>query len=74
MAITCVICCVGLFIMKNPYALLLGIVIGFVDALPILGTGTIFTMGLSPCVYAQTKTGIHDYDFISYMLLYQTVS
>ena len=42
MAITCVICCVGLFIMKNPYALLLGIVIGFVDALPILGTGTIF--------------------------------
>ena len=28
--------------MKNPYALLLGIVIGFVDALPILGTGTIF--------------------------------
>lgn len=45
MAITCVICCVGLFIMKNPYALLLGIVIGFVDALPILGTGTIFYHG-----------------------------
>ena len=42
MAITSGICTLGLFLMKNPYAFLLGIFIGLVDALPILGTGTIF--------------------------------
>lgn len=32
---------VGLFVMKSPYAILLGIVIGVVDAFPILGSGSI---------------------------------
>lgn len=32
----------GLFIMGNPYAILLGIIIGVVDAFPILGSGSIF--------------------------------
>lgn len=35
------ICVAGLWIMGNPYALLLGILIGLLDALPFIGTGTI---------------------------------
>jgi sporulation integral membrane protein YtvI len=35
------ICSVSLWLLKNPYALLLGILIGLLDALPFLGTGTI---------------------------------
>jgi predicted PurR-regulated permease PerM len=31
----------GLMIIRNPYALVLGILIGIVDALPIFGTGTV---------------------------------
>lgn len=42
MALTCGICTLGLFLLKNPYAFLLGVLIGLVDALPILGTGTVF--------------------------------
>lgn len=41
MIINSILCAVTLFIIKNPYALLLGIIIGLVDALPIFGTGTI---------------------------------
>lgn len=41
-AIVTVICIVGLLLMKNPYALLAGIAIGFSDALPFLGTGVVF--------------------------------
>lgn len=36
------ICVVGLFLTGNSYALLAGIAIGFCDALPFLGTGTVF--------------------------------
>ncbi len=36
------ICVVGLFLTGNPYALLVGIGIGLCDALPFIGTGTIF--------------------------------
>lgn len=42
MLITMGICVAGLFLLKNPYALLLGITIGFLDALPFVGTGIIF--------------------------------
>lgn len=31
----------GLFIIKNPYAILLGVLIGVVDAFPVLGSGSI---------------------------------
>lgn len=34
-------CVAGLWILKNPYALLAGIVIGALDALPFIGTGTV---------------------------------
>lgn len=39
---TSAICTLGLFIMGNPYALVLGILIGVLDALPLFGTGTVF--------------------------------
>lgn len=42
MLITAAICVVGLFILKNPYALLLGLTIAVLDALPFIGTGIIF--------------------------------
>lgn len=40
--VICTLCVIGLFILKNPYALLLGIGIGLMDAMPFLGTGCIF--------------------------------
>ena len=42
LSVTCVLSILGLFIVKNPYALLLGIFIGLLDALPFLGTGCVF--------------------------------
>lgn len=42
MLITCTICWVGLWLLKNPYAFLAGMGIGLMDALPVLGTGTVF--------------------------------
>lgn len=41
MLLTMVICTVGLTVLKNPYALLLGILIGLFDALPLFGVGTV---------------------------------
>ncbi len=42
MCITCGICTLGLYMLGNPYAFLIGILIGIVDALPVFGTGTVF--------------------------------
>ncbi len=42
MLVVSVVCVVGLFCTGNPYALLAGMGIGLCDALPFLGTGTIF--------------------------------
>lgn len=36
-----VTCSLGLFLIKNPYALLFGVVIGILDAFPVLGSGLI---------------------------------
>lgn len=36
-----VICSIGLWIMKNPYSLMLAFLIGIIDALPVFGSGTI---------------------------------
>lgn len=41
MLLTMVICTVGLIILGNPYAVLLGVLIGLLDALPIFGVGTV---------------------------------
>lgn len=37
-----ILCVIGLIILGNPYALLLGLSIGLLDALPVFGTGSIF--------------------------------
>lgn len=42
MLIITVICIVALFIVGNPYAVLVGIVIGICDALPFIGTSLVF--------------------------------
>ena len=39
--IVAAVCVTGLLIIKNPYAILLGITIGVVDAFPIFGSGSI---------------------------------
>lgn len=41
MGLVIAICVIGLWILKNPYALLIGTVIGILDVLPFIGTGTI---------------------------------
>lgn len=41
MAINATLCVIGLMIIKNPYAVVIGILIGLIDALPIFGTGTV---------------------------------
>lgn len=42
MGIVTAVCVLGLFVLGNPYALWAGIGIGICDALPFIGTGTIF--------------------------------
>jgi len=42
LSIVITICVIGLWIIRNPYALLLGILIGLLDALPFLGTSIVF--------------------------------
>lgn len=39
--LTMFLCALGLWILKNPYYIILGIFIGLLDALPVFGTGTI---------------------------------
>jgi sporulation integral membrane protein YtvI len=41
MAINATCCVVGLLIIKNPYAIVIGLLVGLIDALPFFGTGTI---------------------------------
>ena len=40
--------------MKNPYAVLLGVLIGLLDALPLFGTGTIFIPRIIICVLSRS--------------------
>lgn len=42
LSVICLLSVLGLFLLKNPYALLLGILVGLLDALPFLGTGCVF--------------------------------
>lgn len=51
LSIVCCICVVGLFLAGNRYALLAGIGVGICDALPFLGTGTIFIPWLILCLF-----------------------
>lgn len=53
-----IICVVGLFILKNPYSLGIGILIGVADALPLFGVGavllpwTLFKLAMGEYFYA----------------------
>ncbi|NLZ80589.1 MAG: sporulation integral membrane protein YtvI [Clostridiales bacterium] len=42
MFVTTLVCVGGLMILKNPYALLVGVLIGIMDALPLFGIGIVF--------------------------------
>ena len=53
MAMVCTTCVIGLFLAGNPYALLVGILIGVCDALPFLGTGIV----LVPWLLIETFQG-----------------
>lgn len=39
------LCMLAFAILKNPYAIVLGIIIGIIDALPVFGTGTVLIRG-----------------------------
>lgn len=41
MVLTTVVCTAGFFLLGNPYYILAGVGIGLLDALPVLGTGTV---------------------------------
>ena len=41
MAVTAMICTLGLTLLGNPYSVLLGLGIGLLDALPVFGTGAV---------------------------------
>lgn len=41
LVINSILCIIDLLIIKNPYAVVLGILIGIVDMLPVFGTGTV---------------------------------
>ena len=71
MSITCGICTIGLFLMGNPYAFLIGVLIGIVDAFPILGTGTIFIPWCIVLLFLKNfKMAI--FIFILYLVCYYT--
>ena len=38
---TAIICVIGFLLIRNPYAIVLGIILGLLDALPMFGTGTV---------------------------------
>ena len=65
MGLTCLICGVGLSLLGNPYAVLLGVLIGLLDALPVFGTWTVFIPWIIFSVfsrrfaYAAGLTGIY---------------
>lgn len=58
LVMTTAICIAGLWLMKNPYYILLGIGIGLLDALPVLGTGTVLIpWALFAALQGQWGTG-----------------
>lgn len=71
MGITCIICTVGLYLMRNPYFFLIGLLIGLVDALPVFGTGTVFLpWGVILLILGKYKmaAGV----FLIYLICYYT--
>ncbi len=53
MGLTCLICGAGLHLLGNSYAVLLGVLIGLLDALPVFGTGTVFVPWIIFSVFSR---------------------
>lgn len=51
MALTTAICMLGLTLTGNRYGILIGAVLGFLDALPLFGTGTVFIPWVIICIF-----------------------
>ena len=69
MMITMTICVAGFTIQRNPYSLLIGVLIGFLDALPLIGAGLFFI----PWIISVLLMGNYFYAFglvIIYLLCY----
>lgn len=69
MMITMTICVAGLTIQRNPYSLLLGVIIGIFDALPLIGAGLFFV----PWILGELLMGNYFYAMglgIIYLLCY----
>lgn len=59
MILTMIICTFGLFLIKSPYYLLFGVTLGFLDALPIFGTGTVlFPWAIAVIVQGDWLKGV----------------
>lgn len=59
MSVTSVVCILGLWIIGNSYAFLVGLGIGILDALPIFGTGTVLIpWGILCLAQGKLKEGI----------------
>ncbi|MDO5422128.1 MAG: AI-2E family transporter [Eubacteriales bacterium] len=65
MLVVIVICVAGLMLLGNPYALLVGILIGLLDALPFLGTGTVLLPWAVICMIQRDF-----YHGIAYLVLF----
>lgn len=50
MSVVFVVLSVGLLIVKIPYAVLIALLVSFIDAIPILGTGTVFIPWAAICL------------------------
>lgn len=69
MMITTIICVAGFTIQGNPYSLLLGVIIGILDALPLIGAGLFFV----PWILAELLMGKYFFAMgltIIYLLCY----
>lgn len=51
MLVVCVECVLGLILVQNKYALILGILIGLLDALPLIGVGAVFIPWTIICLF-----------------------
>ena len=59
LGITIAICTAGLFFLGNPYYGLLGVLVGILDALPFIGTGTVLFPWALVCFFnGQTGQGV----------------
>lgn len=63
------ICILGLYVLRTPYAFWIGLAIGICDALPILGTGTVFV----PWMLIEILLGGY-FHALGYFIIYMVCS